>query len=570
MDQPEQTLTDHRPLSTSKPQNGWNGLAHLRQDILSGIVVSLVSLPLSSGIAIASGAPPIVGLISAIIAGIIFPFIGGAYLTIAGPAAGLAPAVLAVMAALGGAGDAETLGEGYHFLLCVIFMVGVLQIILVLLRLAKFASIIPIAVVEGMLASIGMLIMVKQIPMFLGYTGKVHAHEFVEYLLDIPTFLQAANTSVTVVSVSTLIMLFALSSFQKRIAILKVIPPQLLAVVFGVIMAVIFQLKQVNPSFLISLPEKPFSTITSPDFSGLIARPELWYAAIMGVITLTMIDGVESLATAMAVDRLDPYRRRSNPDRVLLAMGISNIASSLIGGLTIIPGGVKSKANIASGGRTLWANFTNAICLLVYLLLARDLIMMIPKGALAAVLIFTGWKMCEPMIWRHVAKIGKEQLAIFSFTILATLATDLLWGIVAGTLMTLAMNTILYRFALIATIKDVRQLPTVFSSITAFFKSPVTSHEIRSSEYRLVLDKPLVCFNSYLLTEELNRIPSNIKKVVIDVGHNSGIVDHTGCENLMFEVEESLCLDRQISVEGLHDMSKLSKHHKTCTHVCLT
>jgi MFS superfamily sulfate permease-like transporter len=388
--------------------------------------------------------------------------------------------------------------------------------------------------------------------------------------LDIPTFLQGANTPVTVVSVSTLVMLFALSSLQKRIAILKVIPPQLLAVVFGVIMAVIFQLKQVNPGFLISLPEKPFSTITSPDFSGLIARPELWYAAIMGVITLTMIDGVESLATAMAVDRLDPYRRRSNPDRVLLAMGISNIASSLIGGLTIIPGGVKSKANIASGGRTLWANFTNAICLLVYLLLARDLIMMIPKGALAAVLIFTGWKMCEPMIWRHVAKIGKEQLAIFTFTIIATLATDLLWGIVAGTLMTLAMNTILYRFALIATIKDVRHLPSVLSSITSFFKSPVTSHEIRSSEYRLVLERPLVCFNSYLLSEELNRIPSNIKKVVIDVGHNSGIVDHTGCENLMFEVEESSCIDRQISVEGLHDMSKLSKHHKTCTHICLT
>ncbi|MEY2611773.1 MAG: Bicarbonate transporter BicA, partial [Planctomycetota bacterium] len=162
MDQPEHTSTDHRPISTSKPQNGWKGLAHIRQDVLSGIVVSLVSLPLSSGIAIASGAPPIVGLISAIIAGIIFPFIGGAYLTIAGPAAGLAPAVLAVMAALGGAGDAETLGQGYHFLLCVIFMVGVLQIILVLLRLAKFASIIPIAVVEGMLASIGLLIMVKQ------------------------------------------------------------------------------------------------------------------------------------------------------------------------------------------------------------------------------------------------------------------------------------------------------------------------------------------------------------------------------------------------------------------------
>jgi len=554
---------------TLKPQNGLQGLKHIRHDILSGIVVSLVSLPLSSGIAIASGAPPIVGLISAIIAGLIFPLIGGAYLTIAGPAAGLAPAILAVMASLGGAGDAETIGQGYHFLLCVIFMVGVVQIVLVLLRLAKFASIIPIAVVEGMLASIGLLIMVKQIPMFLGFTNKVHAHEFYEYVTEIPTFVQGANLSVATVSTLTLAMLFFLASLQKRITFLKIIPPQLLAVVFGVVMALVFHLKAVNPGFLISLPDKPFSTISAPDFTGLLARPELWYAAVMGVITLTMIDGVESLATAMAVDRLDPYRRRSNPDRVLLAMGISNIASSLIGGLTIIPGGVKSKANIASGGRTLWANFTNAICLLIYLLLAKDLITMIPKGALAAVLIFTGWKMCEPMIWRHVASIGKEQLFIFTFTIVATLMTDLLWGIIAGTLLTLVMNMILYRFALTATAPYVSRIPSLFSSMIALFRSPVTCHEIRSSEYRLVLNRPLVCFNSYLLSEELNRIPQTIKSVVIDVSKCAGIVDHTGCENLMFEVEESTFPERSIRIEGLDEMTKLSTSHSKCTHIAL-
>lgn len=552
-----------------KPQNGWQGLKHIRHDVLAGIVVSLVSLPLSSGIAIASGAPPIVGLISAIIAGLIFPFIGGAYLTIAGPAAGLAPAILAVMASLGGAGDAETIGQGYHFLLCVIFMVGVLQIVLVLLRLAKFASIIPIAVVEGMLASIGLLIMVKQVPMFLGYTNKVHAHEFFEYIAETPTFIQGANPSVAAVSTLTLAMLFLLASFQKKIAFLKIIPPQLLAVVFGVVMALVFHLRTVNPGFLISLPDKPFSTISAPDFSGLLARPELWYAAIMGVITLTMIDGVESLATAMAVDRLDPYRRRSNPDRVLLAMGISNIASSLIGGLTIIPGGVKSKANIASGGRTLWANFTNAICLLIYLLFAKDLITMIPKGALAAVLVFTGWKMCEPMIWRHVASIGKEQLFVFTFTIAATLMTDLLWGIVAGTLLTLVMNLVLYRFSLVATTPYMSRIPSVISSAIALFRSPVATHEICSSEYRLVLNRPLVCFNSYLLSEELSRIPNTIKSVVIDISRSAGIVDHTGCENLMFEVEESSLPHRQIRIEGLNEMTKLSDTHSKCTYIAL-
>ncbi|MFO0940765.1 MAG: SulP family inorganic anion transporter [Pirellulales bacterium] len=394
-----------------KPQNGIAGLSHIRHDILSGVVVSLVSLPLSSGIAIASGAPPVVGLISAILAGLIFPFIGGAYMTIAGPAAGLAPALLAVMISLGGAGDSEHLGAGYPFLLCVICMVGAIQVVLALLRLARFASIIPISVVEGMLASIGLLIIVKQIPMFLGYTGKVNAHEFYQFITETPSFLQGAAPLVIAISVTSLALQFLLSALGKRWKFLTILPPQLLAVVVAIVLGGLLHLRDANPAFLISLPSNPFSSIQAPHFSELIQRTDLWYAAAIGVVTLTLIDGVESLATAMAIDRIDPFRRRSNPNRVLLAMGVSNIASSLVGGLTIIPGGVKSKANIASGGRTLWANFTNAICLIVYLCFAQQLIMMIPKGALAAVLIFTGWKMCEPAVWRHMAKIGKDQLA---------------------------------------------------------------------------------------------------------------------------------------------------------------
>jgi MFS superfamily sulfate permease-like transporter len=141
-------MTDALTLPIEKPQNGIAGLKHLRHDIVAGIVVSLVSLPLSSGIAIASGVPPIYGLISAIIAGLIFPFIGGAYQTIAGPAAGLAPALVAVMITLGGVGDAEKVGAGYPFLLVVIFIVGIYQLIISLLGLARHAAIIPIAVVD--------------------------------------------------------------------------------------------------------------------------------------------------------------------------------------------------------------------------------------------------------------------------------------------------------------------------------------------------------------------------------------------------------------------------------------
>ena len=236
------------------PTNGIAGFKYLRYDMLSGVVVSLISLPLSSGIAIASGVPPIYGLISAIIAGLIFPLIGGSYMTISGPAAGLAPALLAVMVAMGGAGDAEHLGEGYPFLLVVICMVGAIQIVLALLKLAKHAALIPVSVVEGMLASIGMLIIVKQIPMLCGYTGKVHAHEFFQFVLETPSFLQGMTVPAFAVAFCSLVMLFALGS-MKKVKFLQIVPPQLLAVIFGAIMGRFFGLQAVSYTHL-TLPTK--------------------------------------------------------------------------------------------------------------------------------------------------------------------------------------------------------------------------------------------------------------------------------------------------------------------------
>jgi carbonic anhydrase len=546
------------------PQNGIAGFKHLRHDILSGIVVSLVSLPLSSGIAIASGVPPIYGLISAVIAGLIFPLIGGAYVTIAGPAAGLAPALLVIMAAFGGAGDADHVGPGYHLLLVVIFMVGCVQIAMAALKLARFSAIIPVSVVEGMLASIGLLIIVKQLPMFFGFTGKVHAHEFFEFLKESPTFAQGMTVPVFAVAVTTLVILFTLGNL-KKIKLLKVIPPQLIAVVIGVILGQWFHLGQIGNGFLISLPKDPFHGIHSPDFAALLARQDLWYAAILGVVTLTMIDGVESLATAMAVDRIDPFHRKSQPNRVLFGMGVCNIASSLVGGLTIIPGGVKSKVNIASGGRTLWANCTNAICLIVYLLVARDLINLIPKGVLAAVLIYTGWKMCEPVVWKHMAHIGLEQLAIFSFTVLITLLTDLLWGIAAGVAAKYALNMVLYRRAVTLTLLE-EQRPSISHSLLDFFRNPVCRRELRGTEFHLHLDKPLVCFNSMKLSEELDAVPAEAKTVFVHLDGHVGLVDHTSFENLLHVAQEFSHNNVPVSIVGLDRMRGLSEYH-TCTHV---
>lgn len=546
------------------PANGIAGLRYLRYDILSGVVVSLISLPLSSGIAIASGVPPIYGLISAIIAGLIFPLIGGSYVTISGPAAGLAPALLAAMVALGGVGDAEHLGEGYPFLLVVICMVGVVQIILAVLKLAQHAALIPVSVVEGMLASIGMLIIVKQIPMFCGYSGKVHAHEFYEFVLETPSFVRGMTAPAFAVAFCSLVMLFALGS-MKKVKFLQIVPPQLLAVIFGAILGRFFGLQDLGPGYLISLPKDAFHGVHVPDFAALFARQDLWYAAGLVVVTLTMIDGVESLATAMAIDRLDPWNRKSEPNRLLLAMGVCNIASSLVGGLTIIPGGVKSKANIASGGRTLWANFTNALCLIMYLWIGRDVINMIPKGVLAAVLIYTGWKMCEPLVWKHMAHIGRAQLSIFAFTIAATLLTDLLLGIIAGVIAKFALNLVLYRKS-VAAAKDALADRPLTQVALDFFRTPVTRRELIGGDLHLHIERPLVCFNTAKMVKELETIPDGTSQVIVHLERGVGLIDHTSFENIHQAIRDLSHRQIPITLTGLDRMRSLSDYH-AATHV---
>lgn len=558
-------MYEHPVEPIEKPQNGIAGLRHLRHDILAGIVVSLVSLPLSSGIAIASGVPPIVGLISAIVAGFVFPFVGGAHVTIAGPAAGLAPAILAVLISLGGAGDADHLGEGYPYLLCVIAMVGCIQIIASLLKLARFAALIPNTVVEGMLASIGLLIIVKQLPNFFGFTGEIRARQFIEFVGDVPTYASGLSPRAFLVAIASLVLLFVLGSLRK-IKTLQVIPPQLVAVVFGVILGQFVNVGEAGPGFLVKLPEDPFQGIQAPNFSQLLMRSDLWQAVIAAVVMLTMIDGIESLATAMAVDCIDPYHRKSDPNRVLLAMGISNVASSMVGGLTIIPGGVKSKANIAAGGRTLWSNFANAVCLSIYLLIGSTWINMIPLGVLASVLIYTGWKMCEPLIWRHIAHIGREQVVIFSFTIVVTLLTDLLVGIAAGVVAKYILDLLLCRYAIATTTSAAMKHLSTVQCMGDFFRNPVYNRDYCDGIYRIYINKPLVCFNSMQLAEEIDEIPSDARAVQVHLTESVTLIDRTAAENLKYTIQEYSQSNVPVEIVGMEKLVGLS-HYDACVRI---
>jgi carbonic anhydrase len=532
-----------------KPQNGVAGLKYWRNDIVSGLLVSMISLPFSLGIAVASGAPPICGLTSAIIAGLVFPFVGGSYMTIAGPAAGLAPVLLAAMVALGGGTDEAHRAIGYPLLLVVICFTGVVQIVLSLLKAAKYAAFFPSAVVEGMLAAIGLMIIAKEMPHFLGV--KFAAHDFFAYVMEAPKEIVLMNWRVVLTASLCLALIFVLSAAKSRR--LKVVPPQLIAVVFGIVVA---RLLGLTGDTLITIPSGLAHGIVMPNFAGLLAARNLWLAAGVALVTLTMVDGVESLATASAIDKIDPFRRKSQPNRVLLAMGVSNILSSLAGGLTIIPGGVKSKANIEGGGRTLWANFYNAIFLLIFIFVASPLINMIPFAALSAVLIHIGFKLCRPKIWRHVWSIGREQLLIFTLTVVVTLYTDLLIGIIAGMVAKLLMTLSLTSAASTPGRVD----HGVFRRFFSLFRSPVRSRELIGDAYHLEFAGPIVSFNSLAVNKALDETPKESRSVVLHFSDDVTLIDHTSCENLRHFAEEYERNGRgQVWMEGIDQMKPLSR-----------
>jgi MFS superfamily sulfate permease-like transporter len=552
-----------------KPQNGIAGLKHWRYDLLAGLQVALVGLPLSLGIAVASGAPPITGVISAIVGGLIYPFLGGSFVTISGPAAGLAPALLAGMLTLGH-GD---LTVGYPLLLVAICFTGIVQVILSRFGAGKFGLFFPISVVEGMLAAIGVMIIVKMMPNFFGHiVPPVKSIPLaMGRILDNIMHLTPTVFLIGAISLGLLILLYQI---KHRAA--QIIPPPLLVVGLGMLLGWLLDL---TPNYLIHVPSDILNQgIRLPDFQGVFGHPDLWLDVLLIVITVTLIDGTESIATVAAIDKIDPFKRRSDPNKTLQAMGISNLLSSLVGGLTIIPGGMKSTVNIVGGGRTLWSNGYYGLTMLLLLVAGTGLINRIPLATLAALLMFVGYRLCAIRVFKKIFGIGKEQLLIFVVTMVVTLVeSDLLLGIAIGMLTKLA--TLVFHL-----VRSPRS-QGVSAAFVELFSNPVirigdgrvpneryremmsiatcairgTAGEMKNP-YKIYLSS-VTCMNLMKLDKVLSQIvvPPNTKAnfMVIMAGQ---VIDHTAMEFLHNFQDQCIEAGHTCALVGMDHFRTFSDH----------
>lgn len=544
--------------SDEKPQNGIKGLKHWRYDLLAGMQVALVSLPLSLGIAIASGAPPVTGVISAIIAGLIFPFLGGAYVTISGPAAGLAPALLSGMLLLGG-GD---LAAGYPLVLVAICLTGLVQILLSLCNTGRYAAFfLPTTVVEAMLAAIGAIIIIKQLPALMGVLAPP-TKSMLTSLAALPEVAAQLDPAILAIGAVSLFLMFYINRTHN--AWVRRLPAPLVVTALGIVLGYLMQLES---KYLIQMPEKILEGgITLPAFNEVFSRPELWWGVLLVVITLTLIDGVESIATIAAVDKIDPFQRKSHPNVTLRAMGVSNTLSSIFGGLTIIPGGIKSRANIDAGGRTLWANFYNAVFLLLFLFLAKELISQVPLAAIAAILVYVGWRLSEVRVFKRTFQIGRERILIFVITMFAILATDLLVGILIGVLAEILLLLYLLspslRVVLTGRLTLSQSIKLLWTNFVSMFRNPVINVKTEEREgkphYQISLAS-VVCFNLLPLDRLIAALPANAG-VTLVATESGRIIDHAAMEYIHRFQEECAYEGRAFEILGMEHYQTFSDH----------
>lgn len=417
-------------------------MAGLPKNIFSGFVVSLIALPLGLGLAIASEAPPIAGIIAAIAGGMVVSVLGGSHLTITGPGNGL---VIVVLSAIVGMGEGD-LYQGYLYTLAAIMLSGLLLFIFGVFRLGALSEFFPTTALQGMLAAIGVGILAKQFHVMLGFTD-VKGNTINQLILipnSIKNLLSNPSSDIILASaIGVLSLIFLFLYARIRNSVFQLIPAPMWVVVASIGVMYYYDLVLKTPEVLgsnlmITLPDNLMASLPSPDFGKILTSDFMGYT-----LSITLVAVIESLLSIKAVDKLDPLKRRSNINKDLRALGIATGVSGFFGGLNVVTVIARSSVNVNNGGNNRSANFFHAAFLVVFILLFAKQIQKIPMPALAAILVYTGYRLATPENLLRIYKVGKEQAIIFLTTLVATLMTSLTTGILLGILTTLLVHIVL-------------------------------------------------------------------------------------------------------------------------------
>ncbi len=545
-------------------------------DLISGFLVFLIAMPLCLAIAKASGYPPIAGIWTAVIGGIVCSFLSNSPLTIKGPAAGL---IVIVAGSITGfsdliKNDPARLGQlnaqvdlqmvksleitpeadpeklravlleeqlfhrAYRLSIGVGVASGLLQIAFGLFKLGKVIDFFPLPAVHGTLASIGIIIIAKQSYVMLGVKPPDNADPL-QLLGYLPVHAQEAVPWIAFIGLVSLAILFYF--YFTTFKLLKKIPAQLVVLIFAILAPIVLaslNIYELDLTYFVRLPNvlaAPSSAFAFPDFSGVFT-----WVGLETLVLFAMIGSLESLLSARAIDMLDPWKRKTNMDRDLMAVGFANTLTALIGGLPMISEIARSSANINNGGQTRKANRFHGLFLLAFVLLFPGLIQQIPLTCLAAMLIFTGYRLASPNEFVKTYQIGAPQFIVFVGTIIVTLLTDLLVGILAGVCLKVVVNA--------------------FSGtpITSTFVAPVKTNTAEDGGRRVEISKSAVFSNWMGVRNKI--VCEGYQKIVIVDLSGTRIVDHSVMEKLHDLSEDFRQAGGELKVIGLEQHEPVSDH----------
>lgn len=507
-----------------------NYVAHLGSDIPAGIVVFFVAVPLCLGIALASGAPLFSGIISGMVGGIIVGLLSGSQLGVSGPAAGLAVIVLTAI---------QELGSFEVFLLAVV-IAGIIQIVLGILKAGVIGYYFPVSVIHGMLAAIGIIIFIKQVPHAFGYDrdfeGILNLSQAGHNVTGFKLMVEHISPGATIIAcVSLAILILWEQKFMKNRRIFKVIQGPVVAVVVGIVLHLAFCTTDlaISQKHLVNLPVSEgfvgfIHQFTLADLTA-ITNNEVWILAL----TIALVASLETLLCVEAADKLDPEKRVTPTNRELVAQGVGNVVSGLVGGLPVTQVIVRSSANIQSGGKTKVSAIFHGILILVSAMFIPQILNLTPLASLAAILLVVGYKLANPSLFKTMYAEGWSQFIPFIVTVIAIVISDLLTGILVGLVIGLAFV------------------------IRSNYHKVLTRVE-RNGETLMKFNKDVTFIHKVEITEALDEIPEG-SKLIIDAS-NASFIDHEITETIEDFVGVAKLKNIQVELINFHERKAITQN----------